>query len=59
MSSGSQQFSVVCICTGMPPPLFHTVMVLFAGSMFTFIVSIVYERIRAPRDKRENHSVQH
>ena len=43
----------------MPPPLFHTVMVLFAGSMFTFIVSIVYERIRAPRDKRENHSVQH
>jgi hypothetical protein len=25
MSSGSQQFSPVCICTGIPPPLFQTV----------------------------------
>jgi len=54
MSSGSQQFSVVCICTGIPPPLFHTVIVLVAESMFTFIVSMLcvwIERRQAKRGK--------
>ena len=41
MSSGSQHFSVLCICTGIPPPLFHTVMVLLSASIFTLSVSMV------------------
>ena len=35
MSYGTQQFSSLCISTGMPPPLLYTEMRLFSASIVT------------------------